>query len=97
MFVLYLQDYFTIEAYNKGLNLTFLGDIANAERLLICALNLLPWCGKEVQSHTSDMNKAYQGVLNKKNDLPASTFNVLSLFGGVVPKACTSSSISRMK
>eukprot|EP00978_Attheya_sp_CCMP212_P019884 scaffold56383_cov72-Attheya_sp.AAC.1 len=40
-------DWFTIEAYNRGLSLLFLSDLDNAKTFLEVALNLLPFCGKE--------------------------------------------------
>lgn len=61
-------DWFTIEAYNKGINLTFLGDISNAEKLLGIALNLLPACGKEVECHASEMRLAYRFAIERKGD-----------------------------
>lgn len=55
-------DWFAIESYNKGLNLFLLGDMINAEKLLVIALNILPFCGAEVESFGTDMRRAYTNL-----------------------------------
>mmetsp|Transcript_14255 Transcript_14255/g.21073 ORF Transcript_14255/g.21073 Transcript_14255/m.21073 type:complete len:1526 (-) Transcript_14255:365-4942(-) len=81
---IYNQDsinWFTIEAYNRGINLMFMGDILNAERLLAIALNLLPNCGKEVECHAGEMRLAYHRAVEKKNALRGFVTNAAA-FGG---------------
>ena len=83
-FSIYNQDslnWFTIEAYNRGINLMFMGDILNAERLLAISLNLLPSCGKEVECHAGEMRLAYHRAVEKKNALRGGVVNAAA-FGG---------------
>ena len=68
-------NWFAIEAYNRGINLLYLGEIPSAERLLAVALNLLPSCGKEVECHSSEMRLAYHRAVESKNG------NIFSLIG----------------
>lgn len=68
-----------------------MGDVYNAERLLAVALNLIPMCGSEVQSHGSDMRHAYRCSVERKGmasvgmTMSSEAGNVMRLFGGVVP------------
>jgi len=78
-------DWFTIEAYNRGVNLLFLGSIACAEQLLAIALNLLPMCGEEVECHGAEMRNAYRGAVERKggaggNTISSSAGEMISLF-----------------
>ena len=72
---LYSQEcinWFAVESYNQGINLLFLGEVTNAERMLATALNFLPSCGREVECHAAEMRLAYHRAVERKNDLSAS-------------------------
>jgi len=81
------MDWFAIEAYNRGVNLTFLGDLYNAERLITFALNFLPYCSDEVKSHGPEMRHAYRGVIERKDNstrsLAVCSSSTVRLFGGL--------------
>jgi hypothetical protein len=81
------MDWFAVEAYNRGVNLTFLGDIYNAERLITFALNFLQFCTDEVKSHGPEMRNGYRGVIERKDNNSRSSSvcssNMVRLFGGV--------------
>jgi len=85
-------DWFTVEAFNRGINLSFLGDIANSENLLAAALNLLPSCSQEVQCYRQDMTVAYSGIMERKGLAIGATFT------GTMPSSggMTSSSLSSL-
>lgn len=61
--------WFTIEAYNRAVHLTLLGDYTYSEALLATALNLLPLCCSEIQCHGKDMRAAYQHTVSKKTGM----------------------------
>jgi hypothetical protein len=60
-------DWFTVESYNRGINLVFLGDLDNAERLITLALNFLHHCTDEVKMHGPEMRNGYMGVIKRKD------------------------------
>lgn len=60
-------DWFTVESYNRGINLVFLGDLDNAERLITLALNFLHHCTDEVKVHGPEMRNGYIGVIERKD------------------------------
>ncbi len=60
-------DYFIIEAHNRAISLLYIGDYHNAEKLLTVALNLSPFCGKEVQCHGGEIRKVYRGVIQRRS------------------------------
>ena len=70
-------DYFIIEAHNRAVNLLYIGDFIHAEQLLTVALNLLPYCGKEVECHGGEIRNVYRGVIQRR----CNTDDVLSMDG----------------
>jgi len=77
-------DWFAIEAYNRGLSLSFMGD-NNAQDLLAFALNIFPKCGKEVQTYGPLMRKAYSDTMDRiagNNIAPSTPSNIAKLFAG---------------
>ena len=80
-------DWFAVEAYNRGLSLSFMGD-SNAQDLLAIALNILPHCGKEVQSYGAMIRKAYHDTMDRTvgggaNAATMTTETILGLFTGM--------------
>jgi hypothetical protein len=61
------MDWFTVESYNRGINLVFLGDLDNAERLMTLSLNFLPHCTEEAKLHGPEMRNGYRGVMERKD------------------------------
>ena len=59
-------DYFTIEAHNKAVSLIYIGDLSNAEKLLAIALNLVPFCGNQVESYAGEIRRTYRSVMERK-------------------------------
>lgn len=59
-------DFFVIEAHNRACSLMFMGDISNAEKLLVISLNLLPLGSKEVESFGPAIRRTYRAVLGRK-------------------------------
>jgi hypothetical protein len=80
------MDWFAVESYNRGVNLVFLGDMYNSERLIALALNFLQYCTDEVKLHGPEMRNGYRGVIQRKENSrkPASvcSSSVVRLFGG---------------
>ena len=80
-------DYFTIEAHNKAVSLLILGDLVHSETLLASALNLISFSGDEVKSHTSDINRTYRTVIERKGNgggaFSMSSSSIINLFGVV--------------
>lgn len=60
-------DYFVVEAHNRACSLTFIGDSQNAERLLTVSLNLLSYCGKEIESYGPEIRRTYRGVIGQQD------------------------------
>lgn len=60
-------DYFAIEAHNRAVRLLHISDLANAEKLLAIALNLIPFCGKQVESHSGEIRRTYRVVMERKS------------------------------
>lgn len=80
-------DFFTIEAYNKGINLLFIGDALNAETFLATALNMLPICSMDVQIYGAEMRKTYCELIESKSCSHAASISsedILGLFGSGV-------------
>jgi len=61
------MDWFTVESYNRGINLVFLGDLDNSERLITLSLNFLQHCTEEVKLHGPEMRNGYRGVMERKD------------------------------
>lgn len=59
-------DYFVIESHNRACSLTFMGDVLNAEKLLVVSLNLLPLGSKEIESFGPAIRRTYRAVLGRK-------------------------------
>ncbi len=79
-------DYFVVEAHNRAVNLIFIGDISNAEKLLTVSLNLLPFGSKEVECYGTEIRHTYRGVIGRRGmgcgALTLSAGNLLTLFEG---------------
>ena len=80
------MDWFAVEAYNRGLALSYVGD-SNAQDLLAIALNILPNCGKEVQTYGQLIRKAYHDTMDRavsgNTTGPMSTEKIVGLFTGM--------------
>ena len=85
----YEIGWFCVDAYNRGINLMYLGDTKYSEILLACALNMLPKCGEDIRFHTPLIREAYtksceisslHQAQRKNNELVGS-----HLFAGICP------------
>ena len=76
-------DWFTIEAYNRGMSLVSLGDTTQASRLVAIALNLLPYCSKSVLGYGPEMRNRY-GEISSQVEIKSATLHctVTDFFGG---------------
>lgn len=59
--------WFAKDANNRAVEHDLLGDYETAARLFATALNILPFCGREIQCHASTMNTAYQQIISRMN------------------------------
>jgi len=94
-------SWFCIDAYNRGVNLMYLGDEKNSEVLLASALNMLPHCSGDVRFHANIIREAYSksceinergqhgGGSGNGNGKSSNELRGNSLFVGVCPTAVT--------
>ncbi len=76
-------DFFTVEAYNRGITLMHIGDLINAEKLVATALNYLTWCGREIQLYGAEMRHTYRSLIERKESrlgLSISPEEIIGLF-----------------
>ena len=76
-------DFFTVEAYNRGITLMHIGDLVNAEKLVATALNYLTWCGREIQLYGAEMRHTYRCLIERKEarfGLTISPEEIIGLF-----------------
>ena len=77
-------DYFTIEAHNRAVGLMHIGDYNNAERLLMIAVNLVSFSGKEVVTYGGEIRRTHRCVVDHcgvgGGILSMSQKNMLQLF-----------------
>jgi len=59
-------NWLIIEAYNRGVHLSLLGDFASSESLFSTGLNLLPLGGIELQCHAKEMRTALSNAVTNK-------------------------------
>ncbi len=72
-------DFLVVEAHNRACSLIFIGDTKHAEKLLTVALNLLPYCSKEVENYGPEIHRAYRGVLGNQNSLSLTSGDLMDL------------------
>jgi len=82
--------WFCVDAYNRGVNLMYLGDTKNSEILLASALNMLPKCGEDVKFHATIIREAYAksceiAAMHKKSQRKNSELVGSQLFSGICP------------
>lgn len=79
-------DFFVIEAHNRACSLMFMGDVSNAEKLLVISLNLLPLGSEEVESFGPAIRRTYRAVIGRKGSgggfLSMSAHDLVSLLEG---------------
>lgn len=70
-----------IEAYNRGVHLSLLGDFASAESLFSIGLNLLPLGCIEIQCHAKEMRNALSNAVTNQLGATDSNFVVTGIGG----------------
>ena len=71
--------WFARDANNRAVQHDLLGDDQTAAKLFAIALNLLPFCGKDLQCHAQVMNSSYQQVMSRMANRGDSLSSIWSL------------------